>query len=283
MIYTDITIDWEVLDFYKKVIHSETTTTTSGQYSSKLKNFTLLSDVSDEFKDLVNTTIEDAMEFGLIEFLSKDKVKSLLKDNSVAEAEENFSIISIPKSTSYVSSASEAVNSGVIIKTKDGHGSGFIISPKGHIITNYHVIAEKDDIKVITNDGKEHDVMIVRESKINDLALLKIEANNLKPFNINKSKNIEIGEDVYAIGTPSSKSLSQSVSKGIISGVRNSDFGTKLIQTDVGINSGNSGGALINKQGVVLGVVSSKLIGVGIEGVAFGIPAYEIYEKLKLK
>lgn len=281
MVYSDITIDWEVLDFYKKPIYSATTTTTSGQFTNTEKAVTYMN-AQPVLNELVNKSIEDGMEFGLLEFLSKDEVKSLLKDNSAEETEKLFTEIILPKGNT-VKTISDGIKASVTIKSKDGHGSGFIISPEGHIITNYHVISEKEDLSVVTNDGTEYEVEIIRESKINDLALIKIKAKSLLHFTFDQSKDINIGEVIYAIGTPESKSLSQTVSKGIISGERDSGFGTKLIQTDVSINSGNSGGALVNKSGVVIGVVSSKLTGFGVEGVAFGIPAYEIFDKLKIK
>lgn len=84
------------------------------------------------------------------------------------------------------------------------------------------------------------------------------------------------------MGTPTAEDLSQTISKGIISGIRKTDGDKKLIQTDASINAGNSGGAIIDKDGLVIGVVSSKLKGFGIEGVAFGIPSYEIFERLKI-
>ncbi len=131
------------------------------------------------------------------------------------------------------------------------------------------------------NNNKEYDFDIISFNKEHDLALIKIKASNLLPFKIQKSKDIEVASEIYAVGTPASKNLAQTVSKGIISGVRDVDD-SKLIQIDASVNSGNSGGAIIDKQGIVIGVVMSKLMGVGVEGVAFGIPAYEIFDQLNI-
>lgn len=274
-LYADITIDWELLDYYKQPIYSTTKTSKSGEYTT----FS-----GQPFDDLIKKTITDATEVSLLEFLNDSEVQKLLTDQSIAEKEKSFSPISLPKSNKSVNNITEALESSVTIKTPSGHGSGFIISPEGHILTTYFVVSkDTNDIKVILKDGSEVNGSIVRISRVNNIALIKIENSGLVPFNYDKSDEVEIGSTVYAIGTPSSKSLSQSISKGIISGVRESEAGTKVIQTDVSINSGNNGGALIDENGVVIGIVSSKLIGQNVEGVAFGLPAYEIFDILKLK
>lgn len=273
MIYSDLTIKWEVLDYYKKTIHSLTTKTTSGQFA--------IFDYSKPDKPL-HSAIKDAIEYGLIEFMTSEKVNQLLHDDTHQE-EEIFEEIILPNSKTHITSIAQSIKSSVTIKNKEGHGSGFVISNNGYIITNYHVISDTTDLKVILNDETEHNVEVIRYSKIHDLALLKIEINNLVPFNINKSKEIFIASEIYTVGTPTAEDLSQSISKGIISGIRKTNGNSKLIQTDASINSGNSGGAIVDKNGLVLGVVSSKLFGVGIEGVAFGIPAYEILDKLNIR
>jgi S1-C subfamily serine protease len=144
------------------------------------------------------------------------------------------------------------------------------------------VIALAENIKIVMNDKTEYDVEVIRVSKIHDLVLLKIEKPDAVPFKISESKEIEIASDIFAVGSPRAEDLSQSVSKGIISGKRQTDQGFYLMQIDASVNSGNSGGAIVSQEGLVLGVVSSKLFGFGIEGIGFGIPAYEILDRLKL-
>jgi len=263
MVYVDLTINWQALDYYQKPIFSDTTRTTSGQFA--------IIDYNKRDK-VIQNSIKDGMEFGLIEFMNSENVIKLLHDKGELEKENSFADILIPKPKTYVSGLSQAVKS-----------SGFIISDNGYIITNYHVVTDTSGLTVVMNNEKEYSVKIIRESKIHDLALLKIEENNLVPFKISDSKDVELASDVYAVGTPSSEDLSQTISRGIISGLRKIDDNSKLIQTDASINGGNSGGAIVNKDGLVLGVVSSKLKGFGIEGVAFGIPAYEIFDRLKIK
>ena len=270
MLYIDLSIDWEVLDYYEKVIYSQTTTSRSGEFVV-FRN-------KDKIMEIV---IKDVMEVGLTEFMNSDKVHSLLHDRSEIEKETKLQELNISNSNLYASGLSQSTKSSLTIKSKDSFGSGFIISNDGYIITNYHVVSDSSDLKVILNDKSEYDVEVIRTSKIYDLALLKIDAKDLIPYKINRSKNIEIASEVYAVGTPTAEDLSQTISRGIVSGVRNTGE-TKLIQTDASINNGNSGGPLLNKQGEVIGVVSSKLKGFGVEGVAFGIPAYEIFDRLKI-
>jgi len=272
MAYVDITMKWEALDYYQNSVYSQTTKTTSGQFI-----------INDSENDIFLTATKDAIEYGLIEFMNTEKVATLLKDNSQKELEKSYKEITIPVSDQYVTNLAQSVEASLTIKNQKGHGSGFFISNEGHIITNYHVVKDTANLKAILNNESEYDVEVLRTSKIHDLALLKINTKNTIPFKISASKKIQIASDIYAIGTPSGEDLSQTVSKGIISGIRKIHGDSKLIQTDASINHGNSGGAIINKEGTVIGVVSSKLNGYGIEGVAFGIPAYEIADKLKIR
>lgn len=273
MIYTDLTIDWEVLDYYKKPVYSLTTTESSGEFMPY---------DGQDVDELINLSVNDAVEVSLLKFLNKNKVQELLSDQSVAEEEKNFEPIELPASSNHVNDISEALKSSVTIKSNSGHGSGFVVSPDGHIITSYYVVADTNDLKVVLNNGEEYDANIIRVSKVNNLALVKIDKSNLTPFSFDDSEEIEIGQTIYAVGTPNSTSLSQSISKGIISGVRTNDAETRVIQTDVSINRGNNGGAIIDENGVVVGMVSSKLVGSSVEGVAFGIPSMEIFKILKL-
>lgn len=271
LLYVDLGIEWKVLDYYKKVVHTLKTVSTSGQFKS-----------DKEGKAAFYKATSDAVENGFIELMSSQKMQALLKDKSQNKKEAQFDKIQIAKPVAYVANLNQAIKSSVTVKNNQGHGSGFVVSNTGHIVTNYHVVANKKKLVIVFNNEKQYEAKVLRTSKIYDLALLKIDAKGLLPFKISTDKNFEIAQDIYAVGTPGSEDLSQTVSKGIISGLRKGDGDIKLIQTDASINPGNSGGAIVTKQGVVLGVVSSKLKGFGIEGVAFGIPAYEIFDRLKV-
>ncbi len=274
MVYVDMTIDWEILDIYKQAVYSQTSSCESGQFS--------IIDY-DKTEKVLHEVVKDGLESGIMSLMNDVKVQNLLTDKSQLKIENQFDDIILPSSGNYVSNLNEAIQSSVTIKTNDKFGSGFVISNNGYIITNYHVVSEGENFEVITNDGQKFNAEVVRTSKIHDLALLKIDVKDFVPFDIQRNKSFEIGAEVYAIGTPNAVDLYQTVTKGIISGVRNLESDSKLLQIDASINHGNSGGAIVTKSGNVLGVVNAKMTGYSVEGVAFGIPAYEIFDKLKIR
>ena len=271
--FVDMIIEWKALDYYKEPIFTQTSNVTSGQIAYSSYN---------GIERSLQSAIKDGIEVSFYDFVNKNEVQKLLKDRTQEIVEAEQQEIKLKKAEKYVSNITESTEASVTVKSEMGHGSGFIISPDGFVITNYHVVANEKKLKVILNNGLEYDTKVIRSSKIHDLALLKIDANNLIAFKVSNSLDIQLATEVYAVGTPTAEDLSQTISKGIISGIRKKEGNSKLIQTDASINAGNSGGALVDKNGLVLGIVTSKLHGFGIEGVAFGIPAYEVFDKLKL-
>jgi serine protease Do len=151
-------------------------------------------------------------------------------------------------------------------------GSGFIVSKDGYIVTNNHVVQDADKIKVILHDNKEYYGTIVGTDSLTDLALIKIDAKDLKPLKFGSSKKAEIGSWVVAIGNPFG--LEQTVTAGIIS-AKGRTIGAgpydDFIQTDASINPGNSGGPLLNLEGEVIGI-NSAIIKSG-QGIGFAIPS----------
>ena len=163
-------------------------------------------------------------------------------------------------------------------------GSGFIISEDGYIITNNHVIDKASKIIVTLNDGKELTAEVVGTDERTDLALLKVQADGLKPLTIGGSDDLQKGQWVLAIGSPFG--LDSTVTAGIVSAI-NRDTGDYLpfIQTDVAVNPGNSGGPLIDLSGKVVGV-NSQIISRsgGFMGISLSIPineAMKVVEQLK--
>ena len=170
-------------------------------------------------------------------------------------------------------------------------GSGFIISQDGYILTNNHVVDGADKILVRLNDRQEFIAEIVGVDPRSDLALLKVEAENLPSVNFSKSDDLRVGEWVVAIGSPFG--LDYSVSAGIVSAIgrslpteRGEDY-VPFIQTDVAINPGNSGGPLFNLKGEVVGINSQIYTRSGGSiGLSFAIPAsvaLEVVDQLKSK
>lgn len=169
-------------------------------------------------------------------------------------------------------------------------GSGFIIGKDGYILTNYHVVADADEIIVALSDRRERAAELIGADELSDLALLKIDADGLPAVDLGKSDSLEVGEWVLAIGSPFG--FEHSVTAGIVSAKGRSLPGpdgtstyVPFIQTDVAINPGNSGGPLFNLDGEVVGINSQIFTrSGGFMGLSFAIPidvAMEVVEQLK--
>src|ERR1700733_10054274 len=160
---------------------------------------------------------------------------------------------------------------------QEGQGSGFILDRAGHVLTNFHVIADANRIEVKTSDKHTYKATIVGSDKGHDLALLQINAPNLQPVTLSDSSDLVVGQKVYAIGNPFG--LNGTMTRGIISSIRSirGPEGGPIedaIQTDAAINPGNSGGPLLNSRGEVIGI--NTLIATGgaeqSSGIGFAIP-----------
>ncbi len=164
---------------------------------------------------------------------------------------------------------------------EQGSGSGIIITTSGYIVTNQHVISGATEISVILNSGEELAAKLVGEDEKTDIAVLKVETDKeLTSATLGDSSAVEVGELAVAIGNPLGQEFAGSVTAGVISAVNRTmtiDNRTyNLLQTDAAINSGNSGGALINKYGEVVGINSVKLSQAGVEGLGFAIAISEV-------
>lgn len=164
---------------------------------------------------------------------------------------------------------------------EQGSGSGIIISASGYIVTNEHVISGAEEISVILNTGDEFAATLVGKDTKTDLAVLKIDPKKteIHPAVLGDSTSVVVGERAIAIGNPLGQEFSGTTTQGIISAVNrtmNIDNRTyNLLQTDAAINSGNSGGPLINQYGEVIGINSIKLSESGVEGLGFAIAISE--------
>lgn len=159
-------------------------------------------------------------------------------------------------------------------------GSGFIISEDGYIVTNQHVIEGASEITVSTYDDKSYTAKLIGSDESNDIAVLKIDAEGLTPVSIGSSDSLRVGDDVFAIGNPLGE-LTFSLTTGVVSALDRDITTTKgsmsLIQTDCAINSGNSGGALFNGKGEVVGITNAKYSSsstseASIDNIGFAIP-----------
>ena len=168
--------------------------------------------------------------------------------------------------------------------TSAASGSGFIISDDGYILTNFHVIENSNSITVALYDGTEYDAELIGYDESNDIAVLKVEAENLPPVILGDSDKMNVGDPVVAIGNPLGE-LTFSLTAGTVSAMgrtvtMSNGITMKLIQTDCAINSGNSGGALFNMYGEVIGITNAKYSssssGASIDNIGFAIPLNDV-------
>ena len=170
--------------------------------------------------------------------------------------------------------------------TSAAAGSGFILTQDGYILTNYHVVEGSNSIKVTTYDGTSYDAQLIGYDESNDIAVLKIDATDLTPVVLGDSDTLNVGDTVVAIGNPLGE-LTFSLTTGVVSALdRPVTFSTgttmNLIQTDCAINSGNSGGALFNLYGEVIGITNAKYSSssssseASIDNIGFAIPLDQV-------
>ena len=163
--------------------------------------------------------------------------------------------------------------------TAAASGSGFIITSNGYIVTNYHVIEDASEIKVTTYDNESYEAELVGYDESNDIAVLKIDETGLTPVVLGDSEQMNVGDSVVAIGNPLGE-LTFSLTTGSVSALNRkitiNNTAMNLIQTDCAINSGNSGGALFNSYGEVIGITNAKYSGgsssASIDNIGFAIP-----------
>jgi len=207
--------------------------------------------------------------------------KTLLSDAEVYAANVN-SVVSIR------TSATAGYNFyGQPVETASA-GSGFVLSRDGYILTNYHVVKGAETVTVTMYNGDEFSAQYIGGEEDYDIAVIKVEAENLQPVTLGDSGELNVGDHVLAIGNPLGE-LTFSMSGGMVSCVDraiNVD-GTpfNMIQTDTSINPGNSGGPLFNQYGEVVGIVSAKYSqssnGTTVEGLGFAIPMNDVFSMVK--
>ena len=179
---------------------------------------------------------------------------------------------------------SQCIDSVVSITTQSSTGTGVVISDRGYIVTNHHVVEDAKQIQVLLSDDRKLQATLVGKDKASDLAVLRVEAEGLVPAVFGDSEGLRVGDMVCAIGDPLGVGLRGTMTNGIISAI-NRDITTggrtmTLIQTNAALNSGNSGGPLINCFGQVIGINTMKIGDnmsiAGVEGLGFAIPSVTV-------
>ena len=195
--------------------------------------------------------------------------QSNIKLNELKDELKNIKI----KSADFSAIVNDVLQSVVSVKTNVGQGSGAIIDRKGYVVTNVHVINGASTVRVTAYSGKTYDVkVLVGYDSTADIAVLKIDAPDLRALNFGDSDEVKVGEKVIAAGNP--VGLAFTVTEGIVSALRIWENNIKYIQTDVPINPGNSGGPLINTKGDIVGINNFK-IG-NFEGLGFAISSNDV-------
>jgi S1-C subfamily serine protease len=242
----------------------------------------LFSTINDEEKiDYQTKFISDSIsEFSINNTVQRNLGKSTLPDLTFAASKTIDAVVHVKNTSIVEESDSWALQFfyGDDSKKKVGTGSGVIISPDGHIITNYHVIENSSEVIVTTNDNKEYEAEIIGFDEVTDIAVLKIKSDiNLDYIFFGDSDSTLIGEWVLAVGNP--YNLNSTVTAGIVSSKSRdlNEYDQKnqsFIQTDAAVNFGNSGGALVNIQGELIGIntLIQSMTG-GYVGYSFAVPS----------
>jgi serine protease Do len=217
--------------------------------------------------------------YGLIYFFPNTVINTISKVEKQVTVNDNG-----------ISDGIEAVYDSVVVienyqvNKLAGIGSGFIYNEEGLILTNYHVIENATEIKVILTSGDTIQATIVGSDEYADIAIIKIDKQYVKAIaKIGDSSKLKLGDTVFAVGSPMSSSYAGTVTRGILSGKdrmvevavgdsTSSDWIMNVMQTDAAINPGNSGGPLCNVSGEVIGVNNMKIVESSVEGIGFAIP-----------
>lgn len=229
-----------------------------------------------------------ASSFLLVEHFADKHVITQSVPQIEASASENVEpSVSTGKELS-VAEVNNKVSPSVVLITAEGmlsggQGTGVIISDDGYIVTNAHVVSGYSELTVTLNDENksEYPATVVGQDAVTDIAVIRIRAKGLTPAEIGTSSTLQVGQDVVVIGNPLGEEFSGSVTTGIISALdRQVEFDNgqvyNYIQTNAAINSGNSGGPLVNMQGQVIGITAAKIDTSVAEGMGFAIPIDDV-------
>jgi len=266
-------ITWYIKNSYGQVLDSV-------KYEQQSEQFIKIPQGQPYFEKHLSSVVD----LTFLKLLETPQYKKLAKIEKEFNANLPKTELNAPKQI--VEGKETAGEATVIIKTKSGHGSGFAITNDGYILTNYHVVCDRlksfaDDIKIITSTGEELEAKGIAFNAYTDVALLKVDKAMPRAFKLSNTKSFKNLQTVFTIGAPKSIELGQSVSSGVISNEREVN-NLSLLQLNISINSGNSGGPVFESNGGLHGVIVSKLIGKNTEGIAFAIPAYLVPSYLNI-
>lgn len=239
-----LTVEWQIYSRLQRRVVA--TVSTSGEFSidSFQRDPVVTPLVVGAFRQSVRSLI-DTDEFRKVFVLDADQAASERK----AQSNDPIVLSGPPPGARPISDASGAV---VVVLAGGGHGSGFLVSSDGYVITNEHVVGKETKVRIRWSDGFESDGEVIRSHKARDVALIRTNPHGRQPLYLQRGAAVP-GATVYAVGAPLDIKLQSTVTKGIVSANRLDD-GFTFIQSDVAVTHGNSGGPLLNEKGAVVGI-----------------------------
>ncbi|WP_373478432.1 S1C family serine protease [Geminocystis sp.] len=229
---------------------------------------------------VINKTLNNDIGGGTVNQLTK--LYSLVDSLASNSINDKIALIPVSQQEAELEKLiSNIIPSVVKVQTNFGDATGFILTKNGLIITNRHVVSRSNKAQITFYDKTKVEAVVVRRDTNADIAVLSVGnlSAQLKPLPICYQKYPNLGESVIAIGNP--LSLSNTITRGIVSGIRETESQT-LIQTDAAVNPGNSGGPLLNKYGEVVGVVNARIGGAGIQGLGFAVSIINALDNLEM-
>ncbi|RVT83845.1 S1C family serine protease [Inhella crocodyli] len=271
-----VRVNWQVYGQLERKVIYETTTEGSFQ-SDSATSFGIEKSLTNAFAAAVQNLLADEKFHQLV------KRSTATSGSPEASAVDNMPPLEIKAPSVMSPSLDVARKATVTIFAGGGHGSGFIVSADGYVLTNEHVVREARFVTVRLSNGRETLGDVVRVSSRRDVALIRLREQNLPAVGMALNLQPPIGADVYAIGTPRRESLDTTVTRGIISAYRD-ERGLKFLQSDVQIHPGNSGGPLVTTDGRVVGIaVQGLMVGSASQNLNFFVPIDDAIGALNLK
>lgn len=263
-------VDWQIYSkLDRSVVHSVTTEGASKDNEAVAGGDTIA--VLNAFSQATRNLLADAKFRELV-----SKGGQTLKDTTYKSGESL--VLAASSSKPVQDEPSEWADAVVTVFAGRGHGSGFVISDN-LIMTNHHVVGESNSVAIKFSNGVQIIGKVVASNSGRDVALVKIEGSLPKHFKLERTVPA-IGSDVYAIGSPLDEKFHSTVSRGIVSGIRE-EHQKRFIQSDVNVRPGNSGGPLVNKQGQVVGItVSGLVVNNDAQGINFFIPINDALQSM---
>jgi len=267
--------EWQIYDPLKREVVARVHTIAGGEEKSMSVEGPQMV-VNATFRESVRALLADpGFRKGVL--TSRDATASV-----VATAEDRAPIVLKSGPPVGKRSIGDATGSVVAIFTGDGHGSGFLVSQEGYVLTNQHVVGSAKTVRIRWSDGFETTGEVVRTDRRRDVALVKTDTHGRAPLALRQG-GAQAGENVYAIGTPLSEDFQGTVTRGVVSATRIYD-GFNFIQSDVSVNSGNSGGPLLDEKGAVVAITVSAYRPDGVPtGINLFIPIRDALDFLNLK